>query len=138
MSNDIQLTADIIVEFENGDILLVKRKYEPFIGVWGLPGGKMDGDEKIEETAVREVKEETGLDVELLSIVGVYSDPERDPRGRYVSTAFVAKPKGGKLVAASDASKVMRIADYSKLDLAFDHKEILEDYKKMKNRVQSN
>ena len=134
MQENIQLTADIIIEFDNGDILLAKRKYEPYVGVWGLPGGKMDGEETIEETAIREVKEETGLDIKLDEIVGVYSDPKRDPRGRYISTAFIAHPVGGILEAASDAARVMRVADYSKMDLAFDHKKILEDYKRLKSK----
>lgn len=135
MPENIQLTADIIIEFENGDILLAKRKHEPYIGVWGLPGGKMEGNETIEETAIREAKEETGLDIELVQLLGVYSDPFRDPRGRYISTAFIAHPVGGKLEAASDVSKVMRISDFTKLDLAFDHKEILNDYKKLKSKL---
>ncbi len=129
-----RLTADIIIEFEDDSIVLVKRKYEPFKGFWALPGGIMDGNETIEETAVREAKEETGLDVQLVQIIGVYSKPDRDSRGRFVSAAYVAKPIGGILNAGDDAKEALRTKDYSEMQLAFDHKQILADYLKWKNK----
>src|SRR3954464_8671429 len=93
----VTLTADIIIEHEDGSIVLIKRKHDPCKGQWAIPGGILDGDETIEQTAVREAKEETGLDVKLLRIVGVYSKAGRDPRGRFVTVALVAVPIGGVL-----------------------------------------
>src|SRR5688500_17037780 len=100
-----QLTADIIIEMD-GKIILAKRGSEPHKGSWAFPGGKLDGNETIEETAVREAKEETGLDVALQQVLGVYSDPGRDPRGRFVSVVYIANVSGGELKAGSDAEEV--------------------------------
>jgi 8-oxo-dGTP diphosphatase len=122
------LTADIIIEYEDSSIVLVKRKNEPCKDMWALPGGMLDGDETIETTAVREAKEETGLDVQLGRSIGVYSKPGRDPRGRYVSVAYTAKPIGGELKAADDAKEIQRTKGYAAMQLAFDHNQILTDY----------
>jgi 8-oxo-dGTP diphosphatase len=129
-SNDnlVQLTADIIIEFEDSSIILIRRGKEPFKGDWAIPGGKLEGSETIEQTAIRETREETGLDVELIRIVGIYSAPDRDPRGRFVSVAYVARPVGGTLAAASDAKEFIRIKDFLSVSLAFDHHQILRDY----------
>jgi 8-oxo-dGTP diphosphatase len=126
------ICADIIIEFEDESIALAKRGSDPFKGQWALPGGKMDGDETIEETAIREAKEETGIDVELVKIIGVYSDPERDPRGRYVSVVFLAKPVGGMLEAGSDATELLRTKQPDKISLAFDHDQVIRDYLQQK------
>lgn len=124
----VTLTADIIIEYEDGSIVLIKRKYDPFKGQWALPGGILEGEETIEETAVREAKEETGLDVKLQGIVGVYSKAGRDTRGRFVTVAYTAKPVGGELRAADDAKEFLRTKDYAALQLAFDHNRIISDY----------
>jgi 8-oxo-dGTP diphosphatase len=134
MNNAIaKLTADIIIELSDGRIVLIKRAKEPYMNDWALPGGKMEMDEEIEITAVREAKEETGLLVQLVKLIGVYSKPNRDPRGRYISVAYLAKAIGGELLAQSDAKEVIATHDYHKLELAFDHKTILEDYRKLTN-----
>ncbi|MEP7168617.1 MAG: NUDIX hydrolase [Bacteroidota bacterium] len=93
-----------------------------------LPGGIMDDGETIEQTAVREAKEETGLDVELTRLIGVYSKPGRDPRGRTVTITYAAKVIGGFLKADSDAKEILRTKDYAKMKLAFDHNEMIEDF----------
>ena len=123
-----KLTADIIIEFDDGNIILIKRGHSPFKGHWAIPGGKMEGDETIQETAVREAKEETGLDVSLTKLIGVYSKANRDPRGRFVSVVFTATPIGGILKASSDAKEILKTSEFLKLDLAFDHNQILIDY----------
>lgn len=128
MKTKVILTADVIIENEDGSIVLVKRKNKPYKKEWSLPGGKMDDDETIEQTAVREVREETGLEIYLKKIIGVYSQPDRDPRGRYVSVAFLAKITGGKLEAGSDAADIITTHDFSERKLAFDHNQILQDY----------
>jgi len=124
----ITLTVDAIIPYKGG-IVLIKRRNEPFKDHYALPGGIVEYGEKVEEALVREVKEETGLDVEPYRLVGVYSDPNRDPRGHFVSICFIATPKGGELRANSDAKDVRVF----KLDLlpklAFDHNKMIEDAK---------
>jgi len=124
----VTLTADIIIEYDDDSIVLIKRKHDPYKGQWAIPGGILEGDETIEETAVREAKEETGLDVKLVKIVGVYSKAGRDTRGRFVTVAFTAIPVGGVLKASSDAKEFLRTKDYAKMSLAFDHNQIIADY----------
>jgi 8-oxo-dGTP diphosphatase len=80
----------------------------------------------VEEAAVREAAEETGLAVELARLVGVYSDPDRDPRGHNVSVAFLAVVLSGQLTAATDAAEVS-VLDPGSVDLAFDHRRIIDD-----------
>src|SRR5262245_22944104 len=81
-------TVDIIVENEC-QILLIRRKYDPFKDYLALPGGFVNEGERVEDAAKREAREETSLDIELRDILGVYSDPKRDPRGHIMSTVFV-------------------------------------------------
>jgi 8-oxo-dGTP diphosphatase len=120
------LTVDVIVK--DGDrVLLVKRKNHPFKGKWALVGGFVEYGEKVEEAAKRECREETGLEVELERLVGVYSDPNRDPRGHVVSICFLARVVGGKLKAGSDALEAKFFKKIPWNELAFDHAQILKD-----------
>ncbi|ASJ05847.1 NUDIX domain-containing protein [Thermococcus pacificus] len=123
----IGLTADVVILY-NGGVVLIKRKHEPFKDHYALPGGFVEYGERVEEAAVREAKEETGLDVRLLRLVGVYSDPGRDPRGHTVTTAFLALGTG-ELKAGDDAKEVhvVPLEEALKLPLAFDHEKILRD-----------
>ena len=118
-------TVDIIIELDEG-LVLIKRKNFPF--GWALPGGFVDYGESLEDAALREAKEETSLDVELLSQLGAYSDPARDPRQHTISVVFIARA-AGKPKAADDAAEV-EVFSRSTLpkDLAFDHAKILQDY----------
>ncbi len=120
-------TVDVIIEVEGG-IVLIQRRNPPY--GWALPGGFVDYGESLEEAAVREAKEETSLDVELLSQLGAYSDPGRDPRQHNISVVFVARSKSkGKPVASDDALGVgVFDADSLPEELAFDHDKILKDY----------
>ena len=136
-SNPIPV-IDVIIEQESM-ILFARRKKEPFKGSLGLPGGFVNIGESVEAAARREVKEETSLDIELTDILGVYSDPQRDPRGHIMSTVFIGQSSSNdnsknKAAAQDDASEIEWI-DLSKVDnktLAFDHKNILSHYKKWK------
>ena len=127
------LATDIIIEFPNGEIVLVERKYDPFKGSLAIPGGMVEIGETVESAAIREAKEETGLDIEIKKLVGVYSDPDRDPRGHCVSIAYHAIPIGGTLEAASDAARVFKVRDYLSKELAFDHSQIVKDFAASKN-----
>ena len=123
------LTVDAVITCENDSVILIKRKKNPYKDSWALPGGFVEYGETVESAVIREVKEETGLDVDLCKIVGVYSDPERDPRGHTVTICYLAKKTGGKLKANTDASDVQCTlkAEVLKLKLAFDHDAILKD-----------
>jgi len=122
------LTVDAIIQRKDNSIILIKRKKAPFKEHWALPGGFIDYGETAEYAAIRETKEETGLDVEIMKLVGVYSDPNRDPRGHVIAIAFLAREVGGNLVASADAKavKVFKITEIPK-NLAFDHAKILKD-----------
>ena len=120
-----QLMVDVVVPTEEG-VVLIRRGSGPFEGQWALPGGFVEVGETVEEAAVREAAEETGLAVELARLVGVYSDPGRDPRGHNVSVAFLARVLGGQLSASTDAAEVS-VLDPGAVDLAFDHRRIIDD-----------
>lgn len=120
-----KLMVDVVIPSEAG-VVLVRRGSEPFEGQWALPGGFVEVGESVHEAAVREAAEETGLLVEISHLVGVYSEPDRDPRGHNVSIAFLARVLGGQLQASSDASEV-DIFDPAAVELAFDHRRIIAD-----------
>ena len=120
-----KLMVDIVIPDGEGCVLLIQRANDPYEGSWALPGGFVDVGETVEDAAIREAKEETGLDVELLRLVGVYSEPDRDPRGHNVSVAFLARAEGDPS-AASDAAEAAFL-DPSSTDLAFDHESIISD-----------
>ncbi len=127
------VTADGIVVRGN-DVVLVRRGKEPFKGMFALPGGFVNYEETFEHCAVREVEEETGLRTEVVTLVGVYSDPSRDPRGHVVSAVYHLRPVGGVLKGGDDAAS----AEWIPLDdlprLAFDHGRIIEDFLGQRSR----
>ncbi len=125
-------TVDIILETEGG-LILVKRKNPP--AGWALPGGFVDYGESLEAAAVREAKEETSLDVELVRQFGAYSDPARDPRHHTVTVVFIGRTRG-KPLAGDDAGEIgIFTRDNLPADLAFDHSEILKDYYSGQDRM---
>src|SRR5262245_53603901 len=116
------LTVDVILE-RAGAVLLVRRRHPP-LG-WALPGGFVDEGERVGEAAVREAREETGLDVQLLSLLHVYSDPARDSRRHTASVVFTATAEG-EARAGDDAADARWFAlDRLPSPLAFDHARIL-------------
>jgi len=121
------LTVDTVIEYPDGAIVLIRRGNPPYQGALALPGGFVEYGETVETAAVREALEETGLEIRLDRLVGVYSDPKRDPRGHTVSVVFHATPIGGELKADSDAADVIRTREYLAHPLAFDHEQILRD-----------
>jgi ADP-ribose pyrophosphatase YjhB (NUDIX family) len=118
-------TIDLIIEYNKG-IILINRKNPP--EGWALPGGFVDYGESLEAAAVREAKEETGLEVELLRQFHAYSDPKRDPRHHTITIVFIAKAKGQ--ATAGDDAKELGLFNKDTLpdQLAFDHRAIINDY----------
>lgn len=118
------LAVDAVIYLTDGRLVLVQRKRVPYKGWWALPGGGVDVGETVEQACIREVREETGLEVQLQHLVGVFSAPDRDPRGHTVSIVYLATPCGGDLTAGSDAASVDA---FHKLPdkLAFDHRDII-------------
>lgn len=123
-----RLVADVVIPAdEEGEFVLIQRERGPFDEQWALPGGFVAAGETAEEAAVREVREETGLRVEPVRLLGVYSRPERDPRGHFISVVYLARPVGGELMAGEDVVETRRI-DPQTVDLAFNHRQILNDF----------
>jgi 8-oxo-dGTP diphosphatase len=124
--NSPKLTVDGVV-IKDKKILLIKRKKQPFKGKWALPGGFVEYGEKIEDAAVREVLEETGLKTKISHLVGVYSDPDRDPRGHTITVVYLLEICNGNLKSGDDVSDV-KFFDLNHLpELSFDHKDIIKD-----------
>ena len=124
------LAVDVIVRLSGNmdKIVLIRRKNFP-LG-WALPGGFVDYGERVEDAALREIEEEIGLKVEIVKLLGIYSDPDRDPRGHCVSITFIANGTGIP-VGGDDAkeAKIFSVFDLPE-DIAFDHKKIINDYAK--------
>jgi 8-oxo-dGTP diphosphatase len=123
------LTVDIIIEVAGGGIILIERKNPPF--GWAIPGGFVDYGETLEAAAMREVREETGMELLDLKQFHAYSDPKRDPRGHTVSVVFTAVGRG--VPQAADDATNLQIFTPDRLPekLAFDHALILSDYSRI-------
>jgi 8-oxo-dGTP diphosphatase len=128
------LTADCVVFDAKGRVLLVRRKHPPFQGHYALPGGFVEIGETVEDACRRELLEETGAKAGTLRLVGVYSDPRRDPRGHTCSVVFLTRVRQAKPTAGDDAAAAEWVEDWSKIDLAFDHAKILADASRMAQR----
>ncbi len=129
------LAVDALIIYE-GKIVLIKRKNPPYQGHFALPGGFVEIGETVEAAVVREAKEETGLDIEILKLLGVYSEPSRDPRGHVVSICYLARGSG-TLKPDSDAID-LRLFDLNEIpELAFDHNKIIKNAKSDINGILS-
>jgi 8-oxo-dGTP diphosphatase len=123
------LTVDVVVLLPEDRVVLVRRKHPP--PGWALPGGFVDVGEPVEVAAVREVKEETGLDVTLTDLLHVYSDPRRDARGHTASVVFLGRAVGAP-AGADDAAEARAFRwDELPAPLAFDHARILSDARRL-------
>lgn len=121
------LAADCVVVDAKRRVLLVRRKYEPFKGQYAVPGGFVEIGETVENACRRELLEETGVKAGKLQLLGVYSDPDRDPRGHICTVTFLTRVRSAVAKAGDDAAAAEWIDDWSGLDLAFDHAKVLAD-----------
>ncbi|WP_406659861.1 NUDIX hydrolase [Methanolobus sp. ZRKC3] len=119
-----KLAVDAVILF-NDKIVLIQRKNPPFEGKFAFPGGFVEIGETTEDAVIRESKEETGLSIEIVKLLGVYSKPSRDPRGHTVSICYLSKGHGD-LIAGSDAKNVFLFDVDEVPEMAFDHNEILD------------
>ena len=132
-------TIDIILS-ENSNsnkVLIIKREKDPFKDYFSLPGGFVKEGEKVEDAVRREAEEELLVKVEPIDILGVYSDPNRDPRGHIMSITFIAKITSGELKAGDGVAELrwIEINNLTNMKFGFDHSKILDDYQSwLKNR----
>jgi 8-oxo-dGTP diphosphatase len=122
-----RLTVDAFVRDRRARLLLVRRGRPPFLGHWALPGGFCEYGETTEACCARETLEETGVTVRVGELLGVYSDPKRDPRGHTVTVLYAARPVRGKAKGSDDAAEARWFTrkEIRELDFAFDHGEII-------------
>lgn len=125
------LTVDCVVVDEDGQILLIRRRNPPFAGRLALPGGFVDVGETVEAACRREVREETGVELGRLLLAGVYSSPDRDPRGHTCSVVFIGRIRRTRSQAGDDAASVEWRRRWRKDELAFDHHRVLADARLM-------
>ncbi|KAB2920596.1 MAG: NUDIX hydrolase [Hyphomicrobiaceae bacterium] len=121
------LVVDCVVFDAAVRLLLVRRRNPPFQGAYALPGGFVEIGETVEQAGRRELFEETGISVGRLRLIGVYSDPDRDPRGHICSVAFLARVRRAEPTAGDDAEAALWVSNRRKLSLAFDHRKIVAD-----------
>ncbi|GAH12038.1 unnamed protein product, partial [marine sediment metagenome] len=129
---------DAVIEDGKGNIVVIKRKYPPFQGFYALPGGFVEQGENLTHALIREIKEETNLDIKIYEKIGIYKKAGRDPRGKIHSTAFKCTIIGDTLnLRSGDDSKEVELISKDKLttmELAFDHENILKDAIKLPTR----
>ena len=124
------ITVDAVILLNNKrDIILIRRKNPPFQGQLALPGGFVDVGETVENACIRETQEETNLNVNISKLIGVFSDPKRDPRGHTVTIAYLCEPVDNNInpKAQDDAAdlEIVPLSKISSLKLAFDHIDII-------------
>ncbi len=123
------ITVDGLILLD-AKLVAVVRRNPPFQGMPALPGGFLELGESLEGAVVREVREETGLETRVVRLVGVYSDPARDPRGHTVTAAYALERVGGELAAGSDAKGIVLLDPDALPRMAFDHAKIVADWRR--------
>ena len=130
------VTADAVLFAEKEGqmyVLLIQRGNDPYKGYWAFPGGFLEMDETVAHCAERELEEETGIVLTGIQLVGIYSDVERDPRGRVITAAYAAMTAMPEAVASDDAAAAQWWPLNALPKLAFDHETILRDAKRVMN-----
>lgn len=129
------LATDCVVIDAKGRVLLIRRGHPPFKGKLALPGGFVEIGETVEEACRRELMEETGIKAGRLHLVGVYSDPKRDPRGHTCAAVFLTRVGTGTATAGDDAADAQWVERVPRGELAFDHDKILADARRLLRRL---
>jgi len=128
------VTVDLVLATREPQprVLLIRRKHDPFAGMWALPGGFVDMDESLDDAARRELQEETGLTVGKIEQLHAFGEPDRDPRGRVISVVYLTRVDAAKLKprASDDAADVAWHSLSRPPALAFDHRDILSRARK--------
>ncbi|MBK9274022.1 MAG: NUDIX hydrolase [Flavobacteriales bacterium] len=125
----VVLTVDAVITDHAGRVLLMERGTDPFRGTWVFPGGLVDPGETVEQACIREVREELGLEVKLTGLIGIYSEPGRDPRGSFVSIAYRAEVVSGTPTVTSEARAHRWLEPGEEVPMGFDHARILADHR---------
>ncbi|MBY9019971.1 MAG: NUDIX hydrolase [Candidatus Lokiarchaeota archaeon] len=123
------VAVDAVIKYPEDSIVLIRRKYPPFKGELALPGGFVNVGESVEQACIREAYEETNIKVKINKLIGVFSAPDRDPRGHNISIAYLCEPltDSEKPLAKDDAQflEIVKYTDIPSLKLAFDHNDII-------------
>jgi len=125
----VPVAVDAII-LHRGKIVLTKRSIKPYKGQFVFPGGFMVPGETSKKACIREAKEESGLDVKIIKLIGVFDDPHRDPRGHTLSVAYLCKSVGGKLKPQEGESSEVKLfspKEIKKIKLGFDHEQIVKE-----------
>jgi 8-oxo-dGTP diphosphatase len=125
----VALTVDAVITDEHGRVLVMERGTDPFRGTWVFPGGYVDPGETVEQACIREVREELGLEVKLTGLIGIYSEPGRDPRGSVVSIDYRAVIVGGTVTITPEARAHRWLEPGEEVPMGFDHARILADHR---------
>jgi len=132
-------TATAIITYSPDKILLIKRRTVPFSGYWALPGGRVDPGETVEQTIVREVKEETGLDVAVVSKIGDYHEQgvQDGVEYDYYPACFLVKTGGGEIKKQESEIEEIKLFSLSEVPeaMAFEHAQMIKDYIAMRSDV---
>ena len=124
------------VILNKGKVLLVKRSIKPFKGFWTIPGGHIDFGETSQESLIREIKEETNIDVEIVKLIKIYDNPKRDPWGHIISIAYLCKPLSSDAIfIENEEVESLYWCDINKLpeNIGFDHRTMINDAIQMKD-----
>lgn len=124
------LTVDAVIVYEQDKLILIRRKNPPYQGQLALPGGFVDVGETVDAACIREAKEETNINIKINRLIGVFSNPKRDPRGHTITIAYLCEPTldSEEPSAQDDAEslEIIPIMKIPKLSLAFDHLDIIQ------------
>jgi len=126
------------VILNEGKVLLTKRKIKPFIGYWTIPGGHIDFGESSQDSLIREIKEETNIDVKVVKLIKIYDNPKRDPWGHIISIAYLCEPVNTVATfKENDEVESLYWCDINELpdNIGFDHRTIIEDGIRMKHKL---
>lgn len=126
------------VVLNKGKVLLIKRSIKPYKGFWTIPGGHIDFGETSQDSLIREIKEETNIDVEIVGLIKIYDDPKRDPWGHIISIAYLCEPiDTNTIFIENEEVESLYWCDINELpeNIGFDHRLMIDDGIRMKDEM---